>query len=575
MHSSVLAMIVLLPWLSAVASYVGSRDVLIGIYFLIGLTVFTVVMKGGPKCSDRYFMLLVWSISSSLLLSSVLISDNLRGFDIHGEYAAFRQVSRLGRWNLGADALYNSVASVTIFPLIITSISDLDGITVFRVLFPLIYSVLPVLLYKIYIKFLSPRAAFLSVFLFMSVDTFYIELPAIGREQIAELLLVVLVLVLMSTNISERISGRLAIVVLTVGLVMAHYSIAYLYLFFLGCSLVMSRLFRRKVALWTSTTALITLVATLAWYATVARGAAVLGLSKSMSRVIEAVATDFFGPGTRPVAVLQAVGFIGLPGILHDINRATAYLVQVFLVLGFFAVTLKKRKSETENKILPLMTGALILLGASTLLPLFSTTLNLSRLYHIVLLFLSPCFFYGVEQLSRTVGSTFRNLAHIHIRFDVRWVLAAMILFSYFLYGTGLVWAVGMDRPTSVIIDSERMLNSRDPALEQRYFNDRTITSDIAAARWLSRYYTGRLICADLIARAHVLTSYGEFGSEDLCALPYDCNFSNSFVYLTEVNTIYGWGQATMKERFPISKISTSLATKDIVCSVGVATIYA
>jgi uncharacterized membrane protein len=551
------------------------------LFLIFALSPLAVILKS-EKGGDRFWLLLTWSLSLSLLLSVTLLSNNLLGYDVHDEYFRFLAVSKTGIWDVTNFDPYNSVISVTILPAVLSAVSGLDGISIFKFVFPVLYSFAPVILYKVYRKILSPRAAFLSVFLFISYPTFYGEMIQLGRQEIAEILLLVLIWIFLSTQ-TMKISGRLAIVILTIGLVTAHYALAYIYLVFLTFSFVVSRVSRRTITLGNSFILLLTAVATLVWYAFAAGGVGIFDLYRSVSPVIQGFWQSLFFEGSRPSAVLQAAGLApGLPGIVHDLNRVTLYLAQICLVLGFLAFVFKKRKSVAEQKMLPLMTIGLVFLGCAVILPFFAAQLELTRIYHITLLFVSPCFVYGADQLGRVVDFVFSLRKGIKVRFRKKQVLAAVILVSYFLFVSGWAWAATMDRPDSLILDVERIRDSPDVTLSRQYFLFYTVLPDIAGARWLNDYRdTTSPICADFTARYHVLNSYGEIPRDGLNSAKQltGCTFKSSYVFLSEFNTQYGIAYTTANGpdygSFSLSKISARLSVKNTVFSDGGAVIYA
>ena len=223
--------------MSAVGSYYSDRNLQLFAFLMLALAVLVVAIK--PRMpdvdQDRFFMAVIVCVSLSLLLSTTLLSDNLVGWDIHQEYSIFSQVLRNGVWHPTIDLPYNSVLSVSLLPAILSVVSGLDGLLIFRIVFPLLFSTVPLFLYKLYRQFLNPRAAFLSAFLFMSYPTFYVELPALARQQIAEIFLVLVLWFVFSRKVrQEQSTTSFVVLALTVGLITAHYSIAFIYIYHLG-----------------------------------------------------------------------------------------------------------------------------------------------------------------------------------------------------------------------------------------------------------------------------------------------------------------------------------------------------
>ena len=247
----------------------GLHDVLLSIFLVVGLSAFVVLLRGNGDFDDRVIMMLVWSLSLSLILSSTFASDYIRGFDINTEYLVAVQTSISGVWSTRYYGEFAAVLSVAILPAMINSLSALSIGQIFRFVYPAIFSLVPVILYKITRKVLAAGAAFLSVFLFMSYETFYDAMLGLARQEIGEVLLVLLVLVLLSPAISKGVSGRLLLILLLVGFAVAHYSLVYILILILAYSCLTSRAFRRTEGLMLLG---LLLVAGLAWYASIARG---------------------------------------------------------------------------------------------------------------------------------------------------------------------------------------------------------------------------------------------------------------------------------------------------------------
>lgn len=579
----ILSFLVLLPCVSAAAAYMGLHDVLLSIFLVVGLSAFVVLSRGNGDFDDRVIMMFVWSLSLSLILSSTFASDYIRGFDINTEYLVAVQTALSGVWSTRYYGEFASVLSVAILPAMINSLSALSIDQIFRFVYPAIFSLVPVVLYRITRKVLAAGAAFLSVFLFMSYETFYDAMLGLARQEIGEVLLVLLVLVLLSPAISKGVSGRILLVLLLVGFAVAHYSLVYILILILAYSCLTSRAFRRTEGLMLLG---LLLVAGLAWYASIAGGAAMIALGNPASSILNLLTNGILSPNSRPQEVLKAIGSAPLSaGPLQQVNRWTQILVQLCLLLGFFVLMCKK-KSVVEQKMFPLMTGGLIFLGSSIVLPGLAATLNLNRIYHISLLFISPFFIYGVERIElalRSVGSRLEIRRHPHLRTATQrrtLNLAASILFLYFLFVSGWFTAVTAGTPTSFVLDANRMRDSTNPTVSEEYYADFIVLQDFSGAIWLRSHYAGsRPICADISALTNVLQSYGEFpvasGQYHANYLPDACHFSNSLVYLSEFNTLYRLGVTVNGEVFPLSDVSQSLSTMNRVYSNGGTTIYA
>ncbi|MGD0423878.1 MAG: DUF2206 domain-containing protein [Candidatus Bathyarchaeia archaeon] len=582
-----------LPVLSVLAAYSESSQLLLLVYFLIAVTVLAVLReKNTAADSDLIFLVLIWCVSLSLLLSSALISGNLRGYDIHDEYRISSDVVALHSWNVAGNSLYNSVISITLFVPLLSIFSGLDTLVIHQLVLPLVYSIAPVVLYKIYRRIVSPRTAFASSLLFMSFPTFSDEMVQLGRQEVGEVLLLLLILLLLSRRKGYASSG-IATVLLTLGFITAHYALVFIFLFFLAFSIVLPRIMpQRAAALADWLSLLIILVGVFSWYVFVAGGVAISTLGQAVGKVSGGLLVDFFSPSSRPTQVLLAAGVVsGLTGALHELNRIIQYVVPGCIVLGFVSFARKPHKTFAELQMFPLMAAALVFIAAAVILPFFAGALEFSRVYHIALIFISPCFVFGVGVFDSAVNRLItivrgkgssqarQHLPATHVRhISVKWVIVVIILFSYFLLTSGWVWAVTMDQPSSLVLDGPRMQNSNNQLLAAQYYQSYTQTPDVAAARWLRVYRMIGPVCSDEFVRYGALTSYGDFprtGAGLVDTLPYGCKIPVSYVYLSEYNNVAMIGHASRRpptfDQFSIADLSSKLMPKNRLYSDGAA----
>ncbi|MGD0424212.1 MAG: DUF2206 domain-containing protein [Candidatus Bathyarchaeia archaeon] len=585
-------LVLVLPLIGVISSYSGNRQLLLAVFLIAALTVFSVIgISEEPtgKTYDHHVMILLLSISLTLLMSQSVASSYPVGADIQQEYNDFSQVLA-GGWHPGTGTLYNDVLSVTVFPTVLKIVSGLDGIVIFTIVFPLMFSITPVLLYTLCRRFLSPTGSFFAAFLFLAYHAFYFELIALARQEIAEIFLLLLLLLLLSSKSAGTGARLVSMLVLTIGIVTAHYSIAYVYLFLLVFWYLMGLAFPRTRAVMLEDVGL-TMIITVIWFVFLTGG---LSFARLVYFIVGINLGDFFSLTSRPVIVSQALGINALSGPLHLLNRMTYYLVNAALGLGFLAALFKRKMNDAERKILPVLAFGVLFIGATVVLPNFSFGLDFTRSYHIGLLLASPCFVYGIIFLNSTIRRLFSALTNVSLRiptiktrFITNWRLsAATLLFLFLLFDSGWVWAVSLDNPTSLLLDSERILHNPNPAVIASYYGYYISSEDVAAARWLSpQFGVVRLLCTDYWTRNNVLTSYGGLSRENSPIPTYflpECNFREGYVFLSVLNTVHGIGisvgggarKPMSNSTWPISQISSELMSDNMIYSNGGTTIY-
>jgi uncharacterized membrane protein len=558
---SLVGAVFLLSALSMAASYEAYRDILLLTVFLLASTAFVVLLRRrSERDLDRVFAAVIWALAISLLLSETLVSPNLLGFDVHEEFFTFLQVSAQGSWNPNVlytlfRPNYGSVLSITILPLIIQSLSGASSDIIFKFVFPIVFSLVPVLLYKIYRRLLEPEMAFVSVFLFISYPSFYFEMIGLIRQEVAEVILAGILLLLLQKLQSRGVVAT--ILILTFGLVVSHYSLAFIYVSVLALSFCYYVLLKRSPKPAGELIILVGIVLTFSWYAFVSQGSVVTSLAQFGTIVSQSMFLDFFNPAARPGTVSVALGLAPLTGTFHNVNRILQYAIQFILVLGFLHLTRKRNKSLTEKSMYPLMTIGLVLIGAIVVVPNFADFgLNLTRTYHIALIFAAPFFAYGMAWLESTLSKAWSFLpprfprGAVHIRY--RALIAGVLLFSYLLFNIGWVYAVSMEEPYSYVLDSQRMMYSPSDWVKATFYGYYVAPEDVVGSVWLKSYAPrGSYVCADFMSGSGFLVSYAgrlpEYAQTcehflDINDTPYGNQVlqSQSFVYLSVLNSRYG-----------------------------------
>jgi uncharacterized membrane protein len=560
---------VFLPMVGALSSYYEVRGLQLAVFLALGLIPYAAVVRSrSTTLEDQMFQTLIWSVSVSLILSSASVSQYLSGWEIQREFAFFQQVSKAGFWNLQTTFYYNSVISISILPTMVQAVSGLAGQEVFKFVYALVFSVVPLVLYNIYRRVFSPKSAFLSAYLLMSYWVAFSEIQGMAKQEIGELLLVLLFWILISGVIGQR-SGTAVALLLSLGVVVSHYTLSYIYIAFLAFSIVTSRITRRVAAVCSLGMIAICSVMTLGWYMLTAKGSSLMALTDFLSTVAEGISRDLLNPGSRPLVVMQAAGLSSAtPGLLHDLYRLTNYVVQFCMLVGFIVFARKRNKSLAERRMLPLMTAALMLLGSAIILPLFRG-IPFTRIYHISLLLMSPCFVLGVGLLGswwRRASSplTAHSLGAFKLPFSSRGAVAATILLSYFLFSSGWVWAVSLDRPTNVIFDGRRMADYPDGPGKVAYYGELDMSTDVNGALWLKLYAENARVCADVISSYHVLTVYGEFYFLNTTLLRH-CNLPKFYMFLSEMNILHAIAVETAEpaEQEVVYQISTHVIAQE------------
>jgi uncharacterized membrane protein len=195
----------LIPFLAIFGMYLVNfhHDNILLIFLIAIIALIVILIVFGKFIPKNLYPLSVFIIAISLLYHSSLISMYLWGWDIHGEYYLCNLVKMSGVWDSTMPGGYNAMLSIVILAPIYSIISNMDITWVFKIIYPMLFALVPLGLYRVFQKQTDDKIAFLSCFFFVSLFTFYGEMLALARQQIAELFLVLLVLLMIDKNMDR------------------------------------------------------------------------------------------------------------------------------------------------------------------------------------------------------------------------------------------------------------------------------------------------------------------------------------------------------------------------------------
>jgi uncharacterized membrane protein len=229
----------ILPFLAIFGSYAlnfyNNNLISMFLFALIALTLILVIFDKIPR---KLYSFTVWIIAISLVYVSSLVSPYIWGWDIQNEYYLANLVIQSSYWNFSLQDAYNAMLSIVMVAPIYSIFTSINLDYVFKIIYPFLFSLVPLGLYKIFKKQTSHKIAFAAVFLFMSFNTFYIELLSLAREMTAELFLVLMLLLIFSKRSNK--SSIILFVLFGMGLIVSHYSVTYFFIFtLLSVSLIL------------------------------------------------------------------------------------------------------------------------------------------------------------------------------------------------------------------------------------------------------------------------------------------------------------------------------------------------
>ena len=529
-------LLALIPVLSVVGAFyveaTGNNTILLFMILAIAGLFTTAVLSDR---STKIYPFAILMIALALLLHVSLMSGYIvpYGSDSPVELYVFRNTQNSGYWNSTftfisdeAYGRYNAMLSITVLPTIYSNMLSIDSTWVFKVIYPLIFALVPVGLYLLWQPYIGKKLGFIAAFVFMAQSTFFTEMIALNRQMIGELFFVLLLLTLLNKNVKRE--GRfVAFAIFSFGLIFSHYALAEIFLFLLLAAWLTATLYLKRPSFNLQLSMVIFFfVAMFVWYIYTS-GAVVFESFMSFTGWISAQLGDFFNPASRGTTVLAGLGLAESPSFLNTISRGFAYLTEIFIVLGVIALVTKKIPFRFGYDYIVFSVVTVVFLVLLTLIPGLANALSMTRFYHILLMILAPFCVVGMWKTAEFLAKRRRQMIFT--------VLAVGVLVSYFLFQTNFVYEVAGSESWSIPLSGYRM----DP--RQLYGSFGLIeTYSVHGATWVSRYvpFEYNLVADNGLYTA--LTAYGLVYRGYMTPLSNETNLEQGqFAYLSYISVNY------------------------------------
>ena len=498
-------LLLIIPFMAIFGTYIINRSdnnlMLVALIFVLGIIVLLIgLTRIIPK---ELYPLVIFVIALSLLFHNSLISSSLIGWDIHQEKYLADQVIASGSWSTILEHNINSMLSIMILAPVYSIFLNTDVIWVYKVVFPLLFAILPVALYQAYRKQSNDKIAFFSIFVFTSLVVTFTEMLQLARQEIAELFVGLIILLLIDRSMEKK-KWMALFVLFTFSLVLSHYGLTLLFLGMLvlawGLLYVVSLLKKESVqdlnrkltpalilglvvfcAIWYINTSsgdpFTTIVNTtykisdpvvmMASGLLIHQAAPLPANMTNASAVGQAIVTPAPPITTQPVEMITTGG---QSSSMHTNYLYLLLVTQGLLVIGMLAVSLVKGPMKLSREFYALSFVNLGILAVALVLPKFAASLNMTRLYQITLLVLAPFVVLGWISLFQLPGRLAkRDFLPIALK------TFAVLMVVYLMFNTGLIFEVFKDVPMSY------SLNKKGANISYTIYNN----MEVKGADWL------------------------------------------------------------------------------------------
>lgn len=529
---------------------------LIFISVLVGIAVFSKRLV-----SPEFYPLILLTIAIALLFHFSLFSSYIHGGDIFGEYFNFRLTSINSFWNptMSGGRIYDML-SVTILPTIYSNILGLEGTWILKIVYPLIFALVPVGVFQLFKSKFSKEIAFFSAFFFASDLTFFTEVAALARQMIGELFFILLFLTIFGKNIKGT-AKWLCFCVFSFGLVVSHYALSYIFLILIFVFWLFSFLLKRKMSV---NAGMVFTFATMtfAWYIYSSASSTFNDLLDMANNIETNFSSDFLNSQSRGSTVLQATGLkSGVGTFWHISGTYLYYATELLIVIGLLSLLLKQRKSFFKDEYNIMAFLNMVLLVACIVVPNLATSFNATRFYQVVLFFLAPfCVVGGIDVLR------FLSRKRINEKRILAIVVLAVII-PFFLFQTDFVYEVAKEASVSLPLSSYRFSASG------LTYAGVIQPTEFSGATWLASELNSlnRSVYVDYLLGSCLVYA----GLQNPVALARaQVLGKGSFLYLGEYNVIEGTVSDYGSPSFNVTQIAPNPDETSLVYSNGYCEIY-
>ncbi len=471
------------------------------------------------------YPLAIFAMGLGLIFHVTFISRYNFGYDINTEYYVFKTTQIQGHWDKpGLVLVPNAVAniqtdlSMTILATIYTLLINISGELMFKLVFGFIFSLVPLVLYKIFEVQIGKMYAFLSAFVFMLTPFgLYGTVPlGLNRQMLAELFFVFSVYLLVDKSIDLR-KRTILLLISSFGVVVSHYSTSYIYLLFIAFTFILCMRTRAGGVL-TKEVFLFLCAITFAWYLYISNSP-FLGLTDSIGNMVTSFSSDLFKTESRSTYAYTMLDPSTSQGIVGLIHRLLGYCQNGLILIGVLVVLIRKKETSftREYKYISILSMLLLVLALGV--PNLAPTLRFERFYHITLLFISAFFIFGGLAVIGFIKNLSPHLSSFRVPIlgklrpaiprNLGLQLLTLFLITSFLFQVGLVSHVTGSPAISTSLDLDRKKSSNNLSVIESLYEVYIPEQDIFSAEWYLRNIGQEPeVYADVQSRDNVLGAY-------------------------------------------------------------------
>ncbi|MTK63829.1 MAG: DUF2206 domain-containing protein [Methanobacterium sp.] len=496
----------LLPFIAIFGTYLiniyQNNILLIIMFFLIAVVPFLVAYNKLPK---KLYPFAIFSMALTLVLSTSLISNYITGWDINLEYYFTNLVTNTSYWNSSIPDLLNAMLSLVIIVPIFSKLSGMSVVAIYKVIYPFIFVFVPLGLYSIFQRQTTHKIAFFACFLFISIFMFFLEMPYLARQEIGELFFVLMIMLMLEKDISDR-NILILTVVFIPALLVSHYSMDYIYIFLVISSYLIILLRNRnlsdkypRLGKWPILSfffknpngverpkmryglqILLLFSITILYYLFVSSSVLFNLTLTTLNNLITISYLFLFNP-----SALMAVGIVtSEKTFLRSIALVLHLLIEALIAVGILALIVRRTKMKFNENYALFTVMSFVLLILVIVVPFLAGALNPERFYQIALIFLSVFFVVGWLRFSDLINRLFKNRWNPKSVKKNSFKLMALFLAVSLMFNSGVAYELLNDKPSSMVLHT---------SMDGPKFNNLEVTG----TQWITDYRVNDEVHAD------------------------------------------------------------------------------
>jgi len=238
----------LLPVLACLGAIIlnnGGSNFLTMVALALAAILIPVIIFTKDKISPSTPPITLYLMALSFLLMNSMRGWFITGHDILLEYHVFMLVNEAHRWSMALyQDPYMACLSLTVLPTYLVNLLHVDPAYIFKFFIQFIGALPVVATYYLAKEYVSEKIAFLAGFLYVTFPTFMVDMAFLNRQGIAFLFFGAMLFVLLTTDHFSGWKRHLTLFLLGIGVIVSHYSTAYITIAVLLGAYVMNRLLR-------------------------------------------------------------------------------------------------------------------------------------------------------------------------------------------------------------------------------------------------------------------------------------------------------------------------------------------